>query len=188
VDSTQISSMRLKQAAVTNMLLLAALIAFFLIINTLKVTFAQFYFAAAILVFFQGAVGLLKRNSTKSIFPIFEKVALYEKEKMGSEWVKYKRAGYIWSVVLSCMFLVQSYTFNDSLDQVFQLELFLMFIVAFSVLILMNIHLIIHFRKVDGASSPAEFKGYTRRTYTASFWAGILMASIIIFVFISTFL
>lgn len=187
MDSPQISSMRLKQAAVTNVLLLASIIAFFLIINTLKVTFAQFYLAASILMFFQGVIGLLKRDSTKSIFPIFEKVALYEKEKMGSEWVKYKRAGYFWSLILSCMFLVQSYTFNDSLDHVFQFELFLMFIVAFSVLILMNIHLIIHFRKVDQNSSPAEFKGYTRSTYTASFWAGILMAAIIVFVLISTF-
>ncbi|KAB2331971.1 hypothetical protein [Bacillus mesophilum] len=188
MDTNQVSDMRLKQAGTINMLILVLLALFFLIVNVFTLTFSQFYLTAGIIVLIQGLSGLIKRDSTRSIFPILQQAAQYEKEKMGNEWYKYKRTGHIWSLVLGCMFILQSVLFSDSGDGVFQLEIVLMLIIAFTVFIMINISLIIHFRKVDQASTPVEFQGYTRKTYAVAFGVGIALGVLLIIFFVSLFL
>ncbi|WP_282155466.1 hypothetical protein [Cytobacillus gottheilii] len=188
MDANQVSNMRLRQAGTINMLILVLLALFFLIVNVFTLTFSQFYLTAGILVLIQSVFGLIKRDSTKSIFPILEQAAEYEKEKMGSEWYKYKRTGHIWSLVLGCMFILQSVLFSDSGDGVFDLEIVLMLIIAFTVFIMINVSLIIHFRKVDQASTPSAFKGYTRKSYAAAFGIGIALGILLIFFIVSLFL
>ena len=81
--------MRLKQVAITNGLILtASMIIFFTIINVFTIAFAHYFLVLGVLVFIQGVFGLIRGESTKSIIPNYEKVAIYEKQKMGSEWYK----------------------------------------------------------------------------------------------------
>ncbi|MGD6943178.1 hypothetical protein ACQCT6_14260 [Cytobacillus gottheilii] len=188
MDTNQISNMRLKQAGTINILILVLLALFFLIVNVFTLTFSQFYLTAGVLVLIQGLFGLLKRDSTRSLFPILEQAAQYEKEKMGSEWYKYKRTGHIWSLVLGCMFVLQSVLFSDTGDSVFHVDTVLMLIIAFTVFIMINISLIIHFRKVDQASTPVEFQGYTRKTYAVAFGVGIALGVLLIFFSVSLLL
>jgi hypothetical protein len=49
----------------------------------------------------------------------------------------------------------------DSTDNIFQIEIMFMFIMTFFLLVMINISLIIHFRKVDRSSSELDMKGYT---------------------------
>jgi hypothetical protein len=109
MESTELSNMRLKQVAVTNGLILTAMIIFFTITNVFTITFAHFFLVLGVLVFIQGVFGLIKGASTKSMIPIFEKVASYEKQKMGIEWYKQRKVGYVWNLILSCLLFLQSY-------------------------------------------------------------------------------
>ena len=95
MESIELSNMRLKQVAVTNGLILTAMIIFFTITNVFTITFAHFFLVLGVLVLIQGVFGLIKGDSPKSIIPIFEKIAFYEKEKMGSEWYKQRKVGYV---------------------------------------------------------------------------------------------
>ena len=122
MEPTELSNMRLKQVAVTNGLILTAMIIFFTIINVFTIAFAHYFLVLGVLVLIQGVFGFIKGDSTKSIIPIFEKVAIYEKQKMGSEWYKQRKVGYVWNLILSCLLLLQSYWNRDSTDNVFQIE------------------------------------------------------------------
>ena len=57
----------------------------------------------------QATVSLRKGYSTKSFIPIFEKVAVYEKEKMGKEWKKQRKSMWILNYFLSALFFFQFY-------------------------------------------------------------------------------
>ena len=58
-------------------------------------------------------MALIKGDSTKSFIPIFEKVAIYEKQKMGNEWNKEKKGGNVWRLILSGFMFFQSYMYRD---------------------------------------------------------------------------
>ena len=177
--------MRLKQVAVTNGLILTAMIIFFTIINVFTIAFANFFLVLGVLVFIQGVFGLIRGDSTKSIFPIFEKVAIYEKQKMGSEWYKQRKVGYVWNLILSCLLLLQSYWNRDSTDNVFQIDLMFMFILAFFLLVMINISLIIHFRKVDRSASELDMKGYTWKSNLIAVSVGIVFVLIMFVITLS---
>jgi hypothetical protein len=82
MGSTELGNMRLKQVAITNGLILTAMIIFFTIINVFTIAFAHYFLVLGVLVLIQGVFGFIKGDSTKSIIPIFEKVAIYEKQKL----------------------------------------------------------------------------------------------------------
>ena len=185
MESTELSNMRLKQVAVTNGLILTAMIIFFIITNVFTITFAHFFLVLGVLVFIQGVFGLIRGDSTKSIIPIFEKVAIYEKQKMGSEWYKQRKVGYVWNLVLSCLLLLQSYWNRDSTDNVFQIDLMFMFIMTFFLLVMINISLIIHFRKVDRSTSELDMKGYTWKSNLIAVAVGIVFALVMIVITLS---
>jgi hypothetical protein len=183
MKSTELSNMRLKQVAVTNALILTAIIIFFIIINVFTITFAHFFLVLGVVMLIQGVFGLIKGDSTKSFFPIFEQVAIYEKQKMGSEWYKQRKIGYVWNLVLSSLLFLQSYWNRDSTDNVFQLEFIFMLIWVFFVLLIVNISLIIHFRKVDRSTSELELKGYTWRSNLIALVCAVVFA---LFMFVIT--
>ena len=91
MESKEISNMRLKQVAVTNGLILASIIILFTVINVFTIKFAHFFFVLGLLILIQGIYGFIKGDSTKSFIPIFEKVAIYEKQKMGMNGIRKKR-------------------------------------------------------------------------------------------------
>ena len=91
MESKEISNIRLKQVAVTNGLILAFIIILFTVINVFTIKFAHFFFVLGLLILIQGIYGFIKGDSTKSFIPIFEKVAIYEKQKMGVNGIRKKR-------------------------------------------------------------------------------------------------
>ena len=105
--------MRLEQVAVTNGLILTAIIIFFIVTNVFTITVAHFFLVLGFLILIHGIFGFKKGDSTKSFIPIFERVAIYEKQKMGSEWYKQRKVGYVWNLILSCLLFLQSYWNHD---------------------------------------------------------------------------
>jgi hypothetical protein len=98
----KLKKMRRKQFIVTNALLITAIIIYFIIIPNLNVTGTQFFLILGVILLLQAIFGFFKADSTKSLFSIFEQVAIYEKEKMGEEWKKHRRMGNLgfWSQVV----------------------------------------------------------------------------------------
>ncbi len=178
MESTELSNMRLKQVAVTNGLILTAIIIFFIVTNVFTIKFAQFFFVLGVIILIQSIFGFIKGDSTKSFIPIFEKVAIYEKQKMGSEWYKQRKVSYIWNLILSGIMFLQSYWYRDSTDNTFQIEPVLMFIMVFFLLIMVNISLVIHFRKVDRSTSESDMKGFTWQSNLIGVAIGIVFVLI----------
>ena len=182
MEPKELSNMRLKQVAMTNGILLITLIIFFIMINVFNITFAHFFLVLGVVLFFQAIFGFFKGDSTKSIIPIFEQVAIYEKQKMGSEWYKQRKVGYIWSLILSGLMFLQFYWNHNSTDNIFQIEPVFMSIMVFLLLVIVNINLIIHIRKVDRSTSESDLKGYTWKSNLIGVVVGIVFALIIIVV------
>lgn len=131
MESKELSNMRLKQVAFTNGLILVFIITLFTVINVFTIKFTHFFFFLGLLILIQSIFGFIKGDSTKSFIPIFEKVAIYEKQKMGSEWYKEQRTGNIWRLVLSGFMFFQSYMYRDLTDQIFEIDLIFLFVMVF---------------------------------------------------------
>ncbi|WP_077624292.1 hypothetical protein [Sediminibacillus massiliensis] len=185
MNPKELNEMRLKQTGVTNGLMLIAMVAFFTIINILTITFAHFFFFLGVLLFIQAVIGLIKGDSTKSIFPIYEKVAIYEKQKVGSEWYKHRKTGCVWNLILSALMFLQSYWNRGLADNVFHLDLLFTSVMTFILLIMINIGLIFHFRKVDRSTSELDMKGYTWKSNVIAIAIGIVFAFLMIVITLS---
>ncbi|MFJ5671968.1 hypothetical protein ACIQAS_10050 [Bacillus safensis] len=129
---------------------------------------------------------MIKKTSTKSIIPIFEQVAIYEKEKLGKEWEKEQRVENIWKLILSGLMFFQSFSFQTLQDPFFHIEpkfLIFLFVIA---LALINISMLYRFRKID-RTTEGELKGFTKESNMMSMALGLLSV-IVIFGFIAIFL
>ena len=73
MESTKLSNLKLKQVAVTNGLVLTAIIIFFVVTNVFTIQFAQFFLVLGVIILIQSIFGFIKGDSTKSFIPIFEK-------------------------------------------------------------------------------------------------------------------
>jgi hypothetical protein len=174
METTELRNMRLKQVATTNGLMVAAMIIFYIVTNVFTMTFTYFFFVLGVIVLIQAVFGLIKGDSVKSFIPIFEKVAIYEKQKMGSEWYKQRKVNNIWNLLFSGLMFLQSYWNRNSPDNIFHTEFMFMFIMTFFLLVMINVSLIIHFRKVDQSTSELDMKGYTWKTNLIAFAIGIV--------------
>mgnify|MGYP003540645992 CR=1 FL=1 len=92
INSFEIKKMRRKQLYVTNAILLTVLIIYGIIIYFNFISFSIFYLILGFIMLIQAIVSFRKGYSTKSFIPIIEKVAIYEKEKMGKEWKKQRKS------------------------------------------------------------------------------------------------
>ncbi|QED46847.1 hypothetical protein [Cytobacillus dafuensis] len=180
MKSTDLRNMRMKQIAFTNGLILTALIIYFVIISNITFSFAHFFLVLGVLQIILGVLGLMKGESTKSIFPIFEQVAIYEKQKMGSEWSKLRRVGYVWNLILGCLLFLLSFLNRNSPDQVLRIELMFMVMIVFFLLVMINIGMIIHFRKVDRSTSELDMKGYTWKSNLVAVVIGIVFGIVMV--------
>ncbi len=149
MESKEISDMRLKQVALTNGLILTFIIIFFIVTNAFTIKFAHFFFVLGLLILIQGILGFIKGDSTKSFIPIFEKVAIYEKQKMRNEWYKERRVGNVWRLILSGFMFFQSYMYRDLTDQIFEIDLTFLSVMIFFLLVFINVSLIIRFKRID---------------------------------------
>lgn len=180
MEAIELRNMRIKQLVATNILGISAFAIYLIALSIFEITFMQFYLALGLLLFIQGVYGLLKGNSTKSIFPIFEKVAIYEKQKMGKEWYKQRKAGYTGNIVISILFFSLAFLNRNSTTENFQVDYLFMTIILVIALVLLNISLAIHMAKVDRSTSAMEFKGYTWKSYLIGIVIGLIIAMVII--------
>ncbi|WP_141769922.1 hypothetical protein [Bacillus massilinigeriensis] len=177
MDPKELSNMRLKQVAVTNGIFLIAFIILFVVTSVFTITTSQFNIVLGAVLLLQSIYGLIKGETTKSLIPIFERVANYEKQKMGREWNKQQKVNNISRLILSFFLFFQAYSLTDN---IFEFDYMIMFIMTFFILVLINISLIYHFRKVDRSTSEADLKGYTRDSY----FFGIVLAIVFLFLMV----
>jgi len=178
----EIRNMRWKQVAVLNGMFLSVMILYFVITKLFVVKLAHFFLVLSVVILIQGIFGLIKGDSTKSIIPIFEKVAIYEKQHMGSEWDKQRKVSYIWNLVLSVILFLQSLSHWGYPERVFQIEVKFMMMLTIVLLILINISLFIHIKKVDRATSVQDLKGYTWKSNVISIVIGVVFAFVLIII------
>ncbi|MBP1970166.1 fatty acid desaturase [Virgibacillus natechei] len=181
MEPIALKRMRTNQIVITNGLVLLFLILFFFIILIFDVSLSVLFLFLGVFLLLQAVIGLLKGESTKRFISIFEQVAIYEKQKMGKEWRKQRKTGYIWNFILSAFMFLQYYLHWNSEDVVFQLDYIFMFTVAITAIIVVNISLLLHFRKVDKATSESDLKGYTWKTYFLSIVIGVVLGFLLFF-------
>lgn len=160
MDQREIGQLRLKQVGIMNGAILIMMLIFYVATMFYPIKFSHFFFVLGTIVIFQGIFGLVKGNSTKSFIPHAEKIAIYEKEKMGNEWWKLRKVAHIWNLFFGLILFLQAYV-NKGTGQIYQIDLLFMIIMVCFILVLLNIGMILHFRKVDRASSVMDFKGYS---------------------------
>lgn len=161
------------------------IVAFYILIQLSDIRFTHFFLCLGIIMLFLSIYGFIKKGSTKSFIPIFEQIAIYEKEKLGEEWEKEKRTENISRVVLSVLMFLQSVSFQDVTNPFLNIQPILLLFLLFVTLALINVSMLYRFRKID-RSTEGELNGFTKESNMMSMVLGLLSV-IIIFGFIITF-
>lgn len=125
---------------------------------------------------------MFKCDSTKSFIPIFEQVATYEREKMGSEWKKSRKSTIIWQFILCGMLLFQSQLNKDSADRIANIDISFMIFFILLTIVMVNVSLLLHIRKVDRSEHELSLKGYTWKTNLKAVVV-VIALSILLFIF-----
>lgn len=180
LDSAEIKMMRVKQILVTNGILLITLPLIFSMIFFLEISMSTYFFILAFLVLIQAVAGVVRGYSTKSLIPIFEQVATYEKEKMGIEWKKQRKSSIVSSFLVSIVMFLNAMMSLDSPSNMVEIDFSFILLITAIVFVLINIGLLIHIRKVDGSNSQQDLKGYTLKTNLIGIVIGIVSAIIIL--------
>lgn len=164
MEPNEIRKMRVNQILLTNGAMLTVLILFFTMINIFTIRFPHFFFVLAVFILIQAIYSFIKRDSTKSFIPILEKVAIYEKQKMGAEWSKTRKVSSGSSILLSAVMFFQFYMSLEYEYGIFQIDPIIMLIMTLMAIVVTNIGMLVHFRKVDRSTSESDLKGYTWKT------------------------
>ncbi len=176
---TEIRTMRINQVITTNALLLFAMFIIFMILHFFDITSTHFFFVLGLTVLLQGILGLIKGDSAKSFIPIFEKVANYERGKLGKEWRKEKKTGNIFRLILSGILFYQSYMYRYITDYFLEIDFIFMAIIILFLLVLINVSMFIRFRKIDLSSSESDLKQYTLESNLIGGAIGIVFTMIV---------
>ncbi|RFB15359.1 hypothetical protein DZB84_13220 [Bacillus sp. HNG] len=176
MEPHEIRKMRMNQIMLANGTILIAIVIFYTLISIFTIKSTHFFFAIGVLILIQAIYGFIKGDSTNSFIPILEKVAIYEKQKMGVEWTKSRKVGNGWSLVLSAIMFLQLYMSLDFGDYRFQFEPIIMLIMTVSILVLLNIVMLLHFRKIDRSTSESDMKGYTLKSYIGAAVGGVVFS------------
>ncbi|CDQ40556.1 MULTISPECIES: hypothetical protein [Virgibacillus] len=179
MDPNDLRRMRTQQMAITNGLLIIFLMLLFVITCIMDVSLFVF---VGVFLLIQSIMDLLKGESTNKFIPVFEQITIYEKQKMGKEWLKQRKMSYIWNFILSSFMFLQYYFYRNSEEVLFEVDVTFMFIITFTVIILVNISLLLHFRKVDRANSEADLQGYTWKTILLSIAIGAVLGLLLFFI------
>ncbi|MFC0236904.1 hypothetical protein [Fictibacillus phosphorivorans] len=181
----EIKKMRRQQFILMNVLLIILITLYLTLIRVIGVTSSQFFITLGVVLLIQSSIGFIRINSTKSLFSIYEKVSLYEKQKMGAEWKKQRKMSYIWMLITSGFLFMQAYWNRGITGDFFQIDIRYMLLMLIFILLLSNLSLFIHVKKVDSSISARDLKGYTRKTNLTAALLGAVSA--IIFIFITLF-
>lgn len=167
---------------ITNGLLITILSSYLLVIRYSSITMSQLLFLTSLIVLTPVIISLIKKNDTTSIIPTFQQVAEYEKEKMGDEWIRQRKANEIVRILVGTLLFLQAFYWRFTAEIAYDKQTFpVIFIITVAVMIMVNISLYIHIRKVDRAHSQTELQGYTKKS---NFMSAVVMLSITIFVFL----
>lgn len=186
MEQAALKKMRSKQIVVSNLIAGIIIVAFFILIQMTDIRFTHFFLCLGIIMLFLSIYGFIKKGSTKSFIPLFEQIAIYEKEKLGEEWEKEKKAENISRVVLSGLMFLQSFSFQDVTNPFLNIQPMLLIFLLFVTLALINLSMLFRFRKIDRSTEEHELKGFTKKTNMVSMVLGLLTA-IVIFGFIVIF-
>lgn len=180
-----IRKMRKRQIVLTNMLLLVLLSIYFTITIVFSFSLSQTNTIVGVLLFLHALSMYIRKDTPKSFIPTFEKVAMYEKEKMGDEWIKQRKTNMFSMFVLSGLMFLNAYITQGTTGPVFDPVTFLpVFILLCIVILVTNVFLFIHIRKVDRSTSKSDFTGYTLHTNVIGVVVGFVIAVIFIFLVI----
>ncbi|SHS90456.1 Uncharacterised protein [Mycobacteroides abscessus subsp. abscessus] len=179
MDYKEIRKMRVKQLLVTNVIIFLSVILFFTVVKIALISSFQYFIFLGILLALRGIVGLVRGETTKSIIPIFEKVAIYEKEKMGNEWYKERKTNFIGNIIISGFMFLQAYWNRILSEQSFQMDVTFISALLFCILLIINIASVVRFRKIDHSISSNELNGYTRKSNLIGAGVGIIFGVII---------
>jgi hypothetical protein len=180
MDYSTLKKLRIKQLLLLNGLSLSGFTVFFIIINTSGISLKWLFTIIPIILLLQTGVGLFRWNSTRTLIPIMDEIIQYEKQKMGNEWKKQQRVAAIINLLVAAAMFFIAFNQPPSRPQplsVSALDFSMIFV--FTILII-NFSSIMHIRRVDRSSAPAELKGYAVKTTIMAVLAGIGLAVAII--------
>jgi hypothetical protein len=149
VTNSEIKKLRVRQLLLLNGTLLFFLSASYILQIVIDITFSQMFIFLGMLTLIQSISGWVKRNSTKSILPVIEQAAIYEKEKMGNEWSKQRTVGSIWTLLFSSILFFNAYFHSDS-GEILKIEPVFLFFLTIAILIKTNISMVIHLQTSQG--------------------------------------
>ncbi|WP_404451505.1 hypothetical protein LG329_14385 [Virgibacillus necropolis] len=104
MERIDLAKMRKKQLIFLNTAILVAMSIYMLLISITKLSNSDMNLLLGIFMLSLSIVSFSKKDPTKSWIPIVEQVAKYEKSKMGREWTRQYRIGYICNFLLGVMF------------------------------------------------------------------------------------
>ncbi|GMG77804.1 hypothetical protein [Bacillus safensis] len=186
MEQAALKKMRTKQIIVSNLITGIMIVAFYILIQLSGIRFTHFFLCLGIIMLFLSIYGFIKKGSTKSFIPIFEQIAIYEKEKLGEEWEKEKRTENISRVVLSVLMFLQSFSFQDVTIPFLSIQPILLLFLLFVTLALINVSMLYRFRKIDRSTEAHGLKGFTKESNMMAMALGLLSV-IVIFGFIVIF-
>jgi hypothetical protein len=184
MEHPDIKKLRIKQVVSMNILYIVCFTALFVVVNTYGLTLQGLFLIVAILVLLQTVMIIIRMKSSRIIIPIIDEAVQYEKMKMGNEWFKQQRVGITMNLFYSAFLFFMVFIQPSSPATPINLSsLDYSVIIAFTLLII-NLSMIMHIRKVDRSAAPADLRGYTMKTTFMAVLAGIGMAAaVMIFVF-----
>lgn len=150
------------------------------------IAFSTLFLILGIFVLFQAIKSLLMGDSRKAVIPFFEEVAIYEKRKMGKEWLKRRRMETMTQFILSVFLFFQYLLAKDSGIMV-DSDLTIVTAISLVGLFLLNAGLHQAFQKIDRATMEAELKGYIWKSNLLSLGIGVTLIVLLIILFSLSF-
>ncbi|WP_411954859.1 hypothetical protein ACKXGF_03345 [Alkalibacillus sp. S2W] len=181
LPESDLKQMRTKQILVTNALFILLMTIFVVLVTLVDMRMTLFFLVLGVSLLSQSIVGFIKKQPIKSLVPIFNRVANYEQQKLGDEWEKQRKIGHFTNLLISMLMLFQAYIYHGSTNYYIQMDIIIWAFLLTLFLVVINISMIIHIRKVDRASTKLEFKGYSWRSFLVAF----VLAFILVFVIIA---
>lgn len=79
---------------------------------------------------------------------------------MGDEWKKQQKSAVISSFILSGIMFFNSYLSHGSTNVVLEIDFKSLLLISLPIIVITNISLLLHIRKVDRSDSELDLKGY----------------------------
>ena len=179
-----IKSMRKRQFAAINLMTTPVVTLSVVAVYIFNITSFYFYLTLAIFCLFQGGYGVMKRESTSSIIPIYEEVNQYEKSLMGEEWVKQKKVINYWLILFSMVLFGKSFVFYGSAALVLDVDPSIIIAIIVMIILMINIGQLFHIYYINRLIKNGKVKGFWWKQLVIASVIGLLVAFVMMFVMI----